>query len=87
MSANIYYRAVKPKESESLEVSCPSLFLIIMSKCFVGDPFKLETKDIPVLQGMLAAAPKITSINDENVFQVLIDEIERKDAIEVWAEY
>lgn len=83
MSANILYRPVKPNNGKSLSVMAPSAFLETMGECFGDPPFILERKDVPILHGMAAA----WSDKDNNPFEKLMEEIEKKDAIEVWAEY
>jgi hypothetical protein len=87
MSASIYYRAIKPRQGKYLSVGSGSSFIETLKRCFAGPPFILEAKDIPTLQGM-AAMVKGSFIEEKpNPFETLIEEIEKKDAIEVWAEY
>ena len=83
MSASIYYQAVKPNKGANFNVSSPSSFLTTMGECFGDPPFILNGDDIPILSGMAAT----WSDKNNNPFEKLIEEIEKKDTIEVWAEY
>lgn len=85
MSANIYYKQVKPKDRKSVNTMFPSSFIAAMERAFGSAPWRLTAERIPVLTGMAAATP---DKDDEynGPFEQLIEAIHQLGEIEVWAE-
>jgi hypothetical protein len=82
MSATIFYRPVRPRDSHNLEVLLPSSFIDAMETAFGSQPWRLDGEDIPILRGMAAFCHG----SPDNPFERLIKAIEKLDAIEVWPE-
>jgi len=83
MGSTIYYKQVKPKDKQDLDVSAPSSFIDTMQRGFGDRPWRLDVNSIQVLRGMAAAY----SNDYDNPFSRLIEAIERLDEIEVWSEW
>ena len=84
MSANIYWRQVKPKDGTSLNVSAPSYFMGVMERAFGSFPCTLTEEHIPVLTGLAAT---IDRDDRENPYQELIKAIQQYENVEVFAVY
>lgn len=83
MGATIYYKQVKPKDKQDLDVPAPSSFIDTMQRGFGNPPWRLTLAEISVLKGMAAAY----SNSFDNPFSELINAIHLLGEIEVWAEW
>lgn len=85
MSANIYYKQVKPRDRKSVNTMAPSSFLAAMERAFGSGPWRLTAEQIPILTGLMAAVPEE---DDEynGPYDQLIEAIHQLGEIEVWAE-
>ncbi len=83
MSANIFFRQVKPAEKESLSCFAPSSFLATMMEAFGDMPLQLDQSNLDVLYGMSL----LCGDGGGNPYQELIDAINKYHLIEVWPEF
>lgn len=83
MSANIYFRQVRPIDSESLSVYAPSSFIESMTEAFGVFPCILGANEVPVLKGMAA----LNRDGGGNPYSELIEAINKYGTVEVYAEY
>lgn len=85
MSANIYYKQVKPKDRQGINTTAPSSFIAAMERAFGFAPWRLTAEHIPILTGMMAVVP---FEHDEynGPYEQLIDAIHQLEMIEAWAE-
>ena len=83
MSANVFYRQVKPVKEKSLSCFAPSSFLKTMREVFGELPIQLDKSNIDVLHGMSL----LCSDGGGNPYRELIDAINKYNLIEMWAEY
>ena len=87
MSANIYYRQVKPIDGKDLAVFGPSSFIRSLEQAFGRFPCELGKKDIETLKGMAAVSMDGAEDKYGNPYTNLIEAIEKLGVIEVYAEY
>jgi len=84
MSANVYWKQVKPVKGNDLGLAAPQHFMENMEKAFGSREPTLNKNDIPVLKGL--------SIGDGgdmggNPYDKLIEAIKKYGEIELYAEY
>lgn len=82
MSAAVYWEPVKPPKGHRVKTGTPSWLLGAFESAFGRRYPNLTTSDIPVLRGMMAAAP-----NQRETFEQLVDAISDHGEIRIWAEY
>lgn len=83
MSATILTRATG--KGKPLGVGAPSSFIETMERAFGNFPVVLNYSHLERLHGM--ASVKSLLVNEGEVFERLIEEIEREGEIEVFAQY
>jgi len=84
MSANIYWKTVRPQQQRSLHASAPSSFIRSMEKAFGRFPCRVNKECIAKLEGMAAVYGEGP---ETNPYSELVNLLEQIDEIELWAEY
>jgi len=84
MSANVYWKQVKPVSGHDLGLAAPSRFMSNMREAFGSETPTLDKSCIFLLKGL--------SIGDGgdmggNPYEKLIEAIKKYGEIELWAEY